>query len=288
MKMFAVIFGVVLLVGCGESGSGSYSSSLPEASVAVDGVERAYRFAVPAASSGGSMPLLIGLHGGGMRDYPFPQEDLFTELAEEEAILIAYPLSRQLPENEGEWQLNTTDQTRQDVAFIEALIAQMSATHDVDAARIYVMGYSLGSMLAYELACQLHERVAAVASHAGTMPVSPASCEPDAGLPILHVHGEDDYIIAYGNTWDWKAWDSVGTMRDIPSLVDFWKTTNACQSTTERDFGPSTHVVHDDCAMGARVEHYRLGEAGHEWPEVIDGVSTHRVIWDFLSDFSKN
>jgi len=29
-------------------------------------------------------------------------------------------------------------------------------------------------------------------------------------------------IIAYGNTWDWKSWDTVGTMRGIPSLVQFW------------------------------------------------------------------
>ena len=286
MRSFVVIVGVALFVACGDSGSKSWVSQLPEAAVEVNGVERAYRFFAPVKPPAGAMPLLITLNGGGMRDYPFPQEDDFIALAEAEGFLIACPLSHQLPENEGEWQLNATPQTRQDIDFIEALIAKISAGHDVDPGRIYVMGYSLGSMFAYELACQLPDTIAAVASHAGTMPVAPEACEPTPGPAILHIHGVDDYIIAYNETWDWKDWDSVGTMMDIPSLVERWKTTNLCQSSTDRDFGPSTHIVHDDCAAGARVEHYRLGDAGHEWPQTIDGVSTHEVIWAFLSSFT--
>jgi polyhydroxybutyrate depolymerase len=286
MRSVAMIMCLALLAGCGESESSSYASQLPEAAVSVNGVERTYRFFAPTSPSSGPMPLLITLNGGGMRDYPFPQEERFIELAEAEGFLIACPLSEQLPENEGEWQLNTGASNRQDIDFIEALIAQVSADYDVDATRIYVTGYSLGAMFAYELACQLSETVAAVATHAGTMPVSPESCDPAPGPSILHIHGVDDYIISYAKTWDWKDWDNVGTMMDIPSLVERWKITNACQGTTERAFGPSTHLVHDDCAEGARVEHYRLGDAGHEWPDTIDGVSTHQVIWDFLSDFS--
>jgi hypothetical protein len=35
-----------------------------------------------------------------------------------------------------------------------------------------------------------------------------------------------------------------------------------------------------------RVEHYRVNETGHGWPESINGVPTYQVIWSFLSGFS--
>ena len=77
-------------------------------------------------------------------------------------------------------------------------------------------------MFTYELACQMSDRFAAIASYAGTMPVSPASCDISDGIAMMHIHGELDGIIAYNNAWDWKEWDSVGTMQAIPDLVDYW------------------------------------------------------------------
>ena len=285
MTKWTMALSVVLFFACGRSEGTDYGSQLPTGQIMVDGITREYRYFIPTNPPQDPMPLLITLNGGGMRDYGFPQEDRFVELAEAEGFVIVSPLSHQLPENEGEWQLNTTPEARHDVDFIEALIDQVSTEHPVDSARIYVTGYSLGSMFTYELACHLDARVAAVASFAGTMPVEPHACELDAPLPVLHIHGEQDYIIAYGKTWDWKAWDTVGTMMDIPGLVTYWKDKNACQGTTERDFGALSHVVHDGCDGDVRVEHFRLGDVGHAWPESIDGVSTHQTIWGFLSGF---
>ena len=93
----------------------------------------------------------------------------------------------------------------QDIDFVEALIDDLSAKYEIDPARIYAVGYSLGSMFSYELACQLDDRFAAIASFAGTMPVAPIDCLPERNVPLLHLHGDDDPIIAYHNTWDWKS-----------------------------------------------------------------------------------
>ena len=88
-------------------------------------------------------------------------------------------------------------------------------------------------MFNYELACQLSDRFAAIASHAGTMPVSPDSCDQDSNVAVMHLHGEDDYIIAYNNAWDWKEWDEVGTMMAIPSLVTFGPTSTTVRMKTK-------------------------------------------------------
>ena len=261
---------------------------LPQASdITVAELEREYRLFVPTDLPEDPVPLLIAVHGGSGRDYPFPQQTKFEALAEEEGFIIAYPMSELLPGNEGEWQLNTTPESRQDIEYIEALIDYLAATQSIDEKRVYATGYSLGSMFNYELACQLSDRFAAVASYAGTMPVPPDSCDLDSNVAIMHLHGDDDYIISYNEAWDWKAWDEVGTMMDIPSLVNFWADKYNCQNEGGNTTNTSQHIVHDTCDQNVRVEHHRHYNVGHEWPETIEGTSTHEVIWNFLQSFSK-
>ena len=132
----------------------------------------------------------------------------------------------------------------------------------------------------------MSDRFASIASFAGTMPVSHAQCTPQRYAPILHIHGDDDWIISYNDPWTWKAWDEVGPMRNISDLIDFWQSKYACQSQTQTDFPSSTYLVYSECDQQARVEHYRLHGTGHTRPNMINEVSTHQVIWSFLSDFS--
>jgi len=76
-------------------------------------------------------------------------------------------------------------------------------------------------------------------------------------------------------------------MVGIPALVDFWSDKNGCSEVTEDTHGSGLHVVHDGCDGEVRVEHHRLSSGGHYWPESIDGLPAHRVIWDFVSEFRK-
>ena len=272
------------LIACGSDPEPSSTST----TVTVNGMTRTFRLVVPSTPPQAAMPLVLAFHGGGGRDIAYPQESQFGQLAEQEGFVIAYPLAEAQAGNEGEWQLNTTAQTRYDMDFLEALIDQLSAQHNIDANRIYATGYSLGSMFAYELPCQLSNRFAAIASHAGTMPVNPTSCTPTEPMGILHLHGTTDTIIPYGSTWDWKAWDSVGTMRDIPSLIEFWRTAYNCSEQSQTATNSSQHIVHEGCDGNVRVEHHQITGLGHDWPDTINGVSTHQVVWNFLSEFSKS
>lgn len=296
---------VVLLAACGGDGDSNATGSeggdslngacaTPAAAesqtlaeLMVNGVRRQYRLSVPRADAGVVLPVLMAFHGGSGRDYPFPQQREFEELVETEGVIAVYPLAELVPPNEGEWQLNTSESSTQDIAFVEALIDDLSVRYCVDSSRIYATGYSLGSMFTYELACHLNTRFAAIASLAGTMPVTPNFCALVENVSIMHIHGQDDSIISYDSEWEWKAWDSVGTMRDIPSLVRFWSEQYGCQNERETESDSALHIVHDACDEGVRVEHYRLTGVGHEWPDAIRGVSTHEVIWNFVSEFTK-
>ena len=296
MKKTLTVLSVVVAVGLGAFGGywaqewaqekAAWRQHLPLTEIAVNGVERKYHLFAPTSSHERPMSLVVMLMGGDAGSWKFPQQGKWEELAEQEGIVIAFPVGQVMPPNESAWQLNTDARSRHDIDYIDAMIDDISSSHQVDAARVFAVGYSLGSMFSYELACQMSERFRAIASFAGSMPVSPKSCDPERNVPLMHIHGVKDRIISYEHAWDWKNWDSVGTMRDVPSLVRFWRDRYACQDERRAESDGEVHLVYDSCEQGARVEHYRLETAGHDWPETLSGVSTHRVIWSFLSGFA--
>lgn len=292
MKRTLLILGLIVAVGAGlYVAYASYAATkwrqhLPTAHIDVAGVDRVYHHSAPTSPPEGPLPLLVLLQGGDAGSWLFPQQERWEELAESEGIILAQPVGKLVPPNEGAWQLNTTADSYQDIDYIGAMIDDLSSKHPVDRSEIYAVGYSLGSMFSYELACHMSDRFAAIASFAGTMPVSPQSCDPERNVPIMHVHGVADPIIAYSQTWDWKAWDSVGTMHDIPGLVRFWRERYNCREEQRSEAEGTTHFIYDACEQEARLEHYRLETGRHGWPESLNGVSTHRVMWSFLSRFS--
>ena len=286
VKQTGLLAAILLAVGSFLLACGGNTQSLPANGIVIDGVDRQYNLFVPNNPPDTPMPLLIAFHGGGGIGEAYDQQSDYEALAQAEGFIMAFPQGYAHPGNEGEWQLNTRPDARHDIDFINAMIDEIAENHSIDASRIYATGYSLGSMFIYEVACQMSGRIAAVASYAGTMPVNPANCNPERFAPIMHIHGSDDGIIPYADTWDWKAWDEVGEMRDVPSLIEYWRTKYNCQNSSETNSNTDTHFVHDMCDQGARVEHHRVEGLDHEWPERINGVPPHLVIWNFVSGFT--
>ena len=172
--------------------AGSLLSNNSLYTISVDGVDRNFMMSVPASEKGTLLPILMAFHGGGdVKSFsypPFPQSQQFLELAQSEKFILVYPFSKLLEPNEGAWQLNTTDETQQDIKFIQAIIENISSSNCVDENKIYATGYSLGSMFTYELACHMSDTFAAIASFAGTMPKNPNSCVLENEIPIMHIH----------------------------------------------------------------------------------------------------
>ncbi|MAY04807.1 MAG: hypothetical protein CMB25_04295 [Euryarchaeota archaeon] len=261
--------------------------------VVVDGVERLFRLSVPNSDAGTKLPIIIAFHGGDGSNEDFQQQNEFDQLGEEEKFIMAYPIAESdRTAAEGEWFLNTAATSRDDNDFTESIVDGLSKVYCVDQDKLYAIGYSLGSMFTYEIACQLNHRFAAVASFAGTMPVSPASCDMSGSVAVLHIHGKLDYIIDYDEDWDWKdgEHEGVGTMSNVPGMIDFWAQKLDCQDemTHSHLFGGDDveHIVHKDCDGDVRVEHYGMEAHEHTWPNQVDGVNTYQLIWDFLSDFT--
>jgi polyhydroxybutyrate depolymerase len=262
-------------------------------SILVDGDERLFRLSVPSSDAGTKLAVIIAFHGGGGAEEDFDQQNQFDQLGEQEKFIMAYAIADgDRTPAEGDWFLNTAATSRDDNDFSESIIDELSKAYCIDDDRLYAIGYSLGSMYTYEIACQLNGRFAAVASFAGTMPVSPETCNLGGSIAVMHIHGKLDYIIDYDEDWDWKdgEMEGVGTMSNIPGMIDYWAQKSNCQNANTHahlfDGDEVEHIVHSDCDGDVRIEHYGMEAQEHSWPNEVDGTATYQLMWDFLSDFT--
>ena len=267
------------------------SQSITQTTVLIlvnDGM-REFRLSVPSSEAGTKLPLIIAFHGGGGAEEDFQQQDEFDQLGEQEKFIMVYAVAEDgRTSAEGEWFLNTAATSFEDNDFTEAIVDNLSSQYCIDQDRLYAIGYSLGSMYTYEIACQLNHRFAAVASFAGTMPVDPETCELSGNMGVLHIHGKFDYIIDYDDDWDWKdgEHEGVGTMSNVPGMIEAWSMrANCASSDTDSDFFLE-HITHSGCFGDTRVEHYGIEFGEHTWPEEVDGTPTYELMWNFLSDFT--
>ena len=175
--------------------------------------------------------------------------------------------------------------TIDDIGFISKLIDTTMALYNIDPRRIYATGFSLGGFMCNRLACQLNNRIAAIASVAGTIG-SALNCVPGRAFPVCHFHGTGDSTIAYnGNLYG----------MDAMALVKFWANNNHCDTipiVTDipdivQDGFTIKHFVYANGDDNTVVEHFRVDSAGHQWiyPPVND-MSYTLEIWKFLSRFT--
>jgi polyhydroxybutyrate depolymerase len=164
-----------------------------------DGRTRTYRLYLPSSlRAGDRVPLLIALHGGIGSGLQFEANSGFDGLAEANRFIVAYPdgIGVGLRGNAlRTWNAGyccgpAVKQKVDDVGFVRALIDTIERDHPIDARRVYAAGHSNGAMLAYRLACELSDRIAAVGLQSGSLGID--GCAPRQPVSVLHIHGSAD------------------------------------------------------------------------------------------------
>ncbi len=177
-------------------------------------------------------PLLILLHGYGATGVI---QDLYfglTPLSDAQTFLYAYPDGTLDATGKRFW--NATDACCDfgnipvdDVAYVNAIIDDVSARYTVDTHRIYVVGHSNGGFMAHRLACDLSSRVAAIVSLAGATWEDPSRCVPTHPISVLEVHGDADTVVSYtgGRVADFPG---IGVFPGARATVADWATLEGC------------------------------------------------------------
>ncbi|NJE00926.1 PHB depolymerase family esterase [Thermococcus sp. JdF3] len=278
-------------------------------SIVVDGLERTFILHLPANfSEDEHLPLIIALHGGGGTG--FDMERLtrggFNELADRDRFVVVYPDGIERHWNDGRnlSRYRAQRENIDDVAFILALIDFFVNEYGVNRSRVYITGMSNGGLMAYRLACEIPERLAAVAVVGVSMSENLyGNCSSATPLPILIILGTDDPIVPWNGGKLHFGPVELGEAVSIGETVEYWAARNGCTVRHGREYLPDadpedgTRVWverYSNCTDGAEVVLYGVEGGGHTWPggyqylpRIIIGrtsrdMDASEIIWEFF------
>ncbi len=264
-----------------------------------DGSTRKYIQYVPQSyETTDTVPLLLVLHGLGDNMNNFSNVG-FHQVADTANIIVITPEALVEPTftqstawNSGAGLLGfSLNPDIDDIGFLNAIMDTVSAHYNIDEDRIFVTGFSMGGFMSNRLACELSDRVDAIASVAGTIG-STLTCEPANAIPICHIHGPEDETVGYGIDGGGVADNSYGNNAD--SLINFWNTSNGCGAITLEGAFPNVdgdaleveYVEYAGCTENSRVVHYKVNGAVHEWYYQNEDIRYTPEIWKFFLGLS--
>jgi polyhydroxybutyrate depolymerase len=285
-KILSILFLLILF-------SGSQKAQIP-GGFSFEGLNRTYTVYLPAAyTQGNQLPLLLALHGLTQTGNIMMQFSGFNTYADQYNFIVVYPDGVS-----NSWNVGFAGgSTANDVGFLSALIDTLHARYGIDLNRVYSTGFSNGGFMSYKLACELTDRIAAIAPVSGTMTdAALGTCQPSRNMPVMHIHGTSDYIVPYnggfGNTSVaqvlqlWKDFSNCPTNPVIVDLPDLVQEGSTVQTYTWTPCDDSVEVVH-----------YKVINGGHTWPGSVGttgigntnrDISASDEIWKFVSRFSLN
>ena len=238
--------------------------------------------------------LVFNLHGYMSADW---QQALLThmhEAAEARGVIVAYPQGVDLSWNAGDCCGTAWSDSVDDVGFVRALLDRLEATYCVDPARVYATGMSNGGFMSHRLACEMSDRIAAVAPVAGVLGIDPLSCAPERAVPVLQFHGTADGLVPYGGGTPLISTLGFGLVfRSVEETIAHWSVVDGCEAAEVEMYaaGDATCVRRVGCE--ADVELCTVAGGGHTWPgglavpflghTTTDVDATERML-DFFED----
>jgi polyhydroxybutyrate depolymerase len=282
-----------------------------EGKIHVGGLDRTYRIHLPPSTKNGhEMPLVVVLHGGGGNGLIAARQTHFSEYADREHFVVAYPNGTDqfrpllnffgapgfLTWNAGACCGYAMKQGIDDVAFLRAVVADIQHKYPIDLQRVYATGISNGGMMAYRLACEASDIFAAVGVVSGVLVTHP--CEPHAAVSVIDFHGTaDEYVPILGGTGR-KSFTRI-EFPPVRESISFWVDADGCQSRSQEARPAEDTLSHDyrECRSGSEVTYFVIEGGGHAWPggdrisTILDvpagSISATTEIWRFFSTHPK-
>jgi polyhydroxybutyrate depolymerase len=247
------------------------SSGSTTLSLTVAGRDRTVIVHVPTGYSGSSkVPLVLNMHGSGSTA---AEQEAFTGMdgtADSDGFIVAYPQGL-IPEGSGfDWNVpgeplvgggTVPAGSADDVTFLTSLVPMLEQRYCIDSTRVYATGFSGGSRITSQLACDASGTFAAIAPVSGLR--RPLPCPTTRPVPVLTFHGTADPVDPYNGHGE-AYWTY-----SVPQAAQDWASQDGCSptATTSQPAPTVTLTQYSGCAGGATVELYSITGEGHEWPD---------------------
>lgn len=276
----------------------SYGQQTIDATLMHDGAEREYILYIPASYNADTpVPLVFNFHGYGSNANEQMLYGDFRTIADTANFILVHPQGLELDGtthwNVGGWTINSTVD---DIGFTDAMIDSIAADYSINLERVYSTGMSNGGFMSYQLACQLSDRIAAIASVTGSMtPQIYDACNPQHPMPVLHIHGTSDQVVGYNGAWFTKS---------VSESLDYWVNYNVCEEeanvidvpdTATNDGSTVEHYTFSPLNDYAPVEHFKVNGGDHTWPGTAItfpgtnyDINASDEIWRFFARYDIN
>ena len=276
-----------------------FCQEVTETSILHDGLDRSYILYVPESYNENSpVPLILNLHGYSMNAGTQMVYSNFYPIADSEGFILVHPEGTYDENGFAYW--NSAGITEiDDIGFLSALIDTIDANYNINLDRVYSMGMSNGGFMSYTLACEVSNKIAAIASVTGSMStLQMSTCNPTHSMPVMQIHGTADPTVPYeGNDTFISA---------IDDIIAYWVNFNQCNSSAivnnipninTLDLCETEHYIYENGINGSSVELYKIINGGHTWPGALiplTGNNTNQdfnaseKIWDFFNKYDIN
>jgi polyhydroxybutyrate depolymerase len=260
-----------------------------------------------------ALSLVIMLHGMGGSAAGAMRETDWSVKAEAAGFIVAYPEATRPDEtkpaslgknprawNDGSGRFHFGEQKVDDVAFIDALIARLSADYSIDSKRIFVAGFSNGASMAFRVGAMLSHRVAAIAPNAGACWTSELQLSRE--LSVCYITGNNDSLNPLDGGFPKlaRSTQEQGGQRKprVQDTIDKWVKANRCQPMPMRDeTRDGVHLreyAQEPHKSASRVQLITVDGLGHHWaggksqaPEWLVGKNSNKLnathtVWEFF------
>jgi polyhydroxybutyrate depolymerase len=239
------------------------------------GQARQFQLIVPASYDGTTpLPIVFSLHPDVISYKIVPPMVGFPDAATTHDFIGVSPsglVNGTIPY----WMAVRTEPPGHDIQFFADLLDLLEAEFCVDPSRVYATGMANGAQMASLLACQLSDRITAVAPVAG--PEWPSACD-GRPVPVMAFHGDKDPFVSYaddkGDAWEianrnlWKDDPPAGIPRHEGAVqaMKTWAEHNGCDAepVVENVSAVVVRTTWQHCA--AETVFYHVLGGGHTWP----------------------
>ena len=246
-------------------------------------------------------PVVLIFHGGGGNAEQMARHCGMNEKSDEGGFIAVYPsgtgrLEKVLTFNGGNCCGYAMNQKIDDVEFTRRLLDDLAKSVNIDPKRVYATGMSNGAIIAYRLASELSDRIAAIAPVAG--PMGTETCSPKRPVPVIHFHGTADENAPFKGG---KGKGVSGTdFYSVEHSITAWIKANGCEEKPgitrlpdKADDGMTVQKkVYGNGKNGAEVVLIVIEGGGHTWPgreptfrllgKSTKDISANDLMWEFF------
>ena len=262
MRLYALTM-LTLLAGCSEQQILPVTGADLTPAVCGDDISckvgnRSYAARAPDGWNGADpLPVLIHFHGWGRQGrQPTRSPRVFGATNETGVLLIA-------PDGLNKtWAFRRNDD--RDIRFTEAVLADVQRRWPIDRSRVYLSGYSFGSLMALAVACDSGDKYAAFLGISGVLNYArPSNCKTGP-VSIRNIHGLRDTVIDLPTRGESNPERAMLPWVEI-SRCDPQRRT-ATQVSTVPPIREYTQYRWTDCANGKEVQ-IDIHDRGHFIPK---------------------